>query len=357
MRSLDSKFSGSKDTAIYLALYPKIGFSFILVPSTPELVVKWVNLYRTVLVLFIPSGWSLVLLVTVSVTACILFAFLAIVRRCRQVDVDLKSQQTSNEGKHMTTFFEERLSKDFISEKLEGQLDEIKQQLEEISRCESINSILAEELCKARELFKKDSLTKDDIMALGEILNRISSSTSSFATRHQKKLSQKTYKELKLNAYTFKVSGKTCQIAASPLLSLKSKDSLKNLKKWCEALETYAEFLDGGDLGNLPPEIKLYLQKLCIIALEATSQVYIDNPKKEKCRRALRNSASFILQWIQNYSQTELENFAVGSLPGAKLLEETKNRLHLLDLLSPSNNEEATEQRETRQYLRQVLGD
>ncbi|AFZ21274.1 hypothetical protein [Allocoleopsis franciscana] len=256
----------------------------------------------------------------------------------------------------MTTFFEERLSKDFISEKLEGQLDEIKQQLEEISRYESINSILAEELCKARELFKKDSLTKDDLIVLGEIFNRISSSTSTFANRHQKRLSPEAYKEIKLNAYKFRVSGKTCQITASPLVILKSKDSLKNLKKWCEALETYAEFLDGGDLENLPPEIKIYLQKLCNVAIEVTVQAYIDNPKKEKYRRSLRNSASFIIQWIQNHSQTDVENFAIGSLPSAKLLEETKNRLHLLDLLSPSNNQEATEQRETREYLRQTLG-
>jgi hypothetical protein len=320
----------------------KPGTNFILLPALNQVHAK---------------GQNLAYLATIYIAVCLVFVFTSLVQRCKQVDVGQIGQQTFNEGNKMTTFFEERLSKDFISEKLEGQLDEIKQQLEENSRCETINSILAEELCKAKQLLEKKDFTERDMITLGEILERISSSISKFASRHKKDISEKNFRELSLNAYIFKVSGKLCQAAVLSLAPLKPNDSLKNLKRWSQVLEAYAEFLDECRMENLPSKMKLNLKDFCVIALKLTTQIYPENPRKEKCRRLIRDSASFILQWIDKHSQREVEKFAVGSLPSAKLLEETKNRLPLLDLLNPSNNEEAKEQRETRQYLLEVLND
>lgn len=320
----------------------KLGTSFIVVPVLSRI-----------------QAWNqgFVVLVIIYTTTCLVFIFAILMRGCRQVNADLSDQQTSDEGGSMTIFFEECLSKDFISGKLEGQLDEIKEQLENIARHESIASILAEDFYKVGELFQKNGFTRENANALEGVLSRSSSSISSFTTRHRKTLSKESYEELRAKAHIFKVLSKMCRVMSLDLPILKTKDTLKNLKIWHETINTYAEFLDEGNLNDLPFGVRANLQELSALIIAVTSKPYIDNSKKEKCRRALRNSAMFILQWLQDYNEkAEAKSFTLGSVPRTKLLEETKSRLHLLDVLSPSNDEEAKEQRETREHLKQALG-
>jgi hypothetical protein len=255
----------------------------------------------------------------------------------------------------MGTFLEKPFSKGFINEKLlEEQLEDIKQQLERLSLSESVYSSAAEDFCMVEKILSQSTYTKEDLLILGKSFFNIASGTSDFIFRHRKKIPNERYEELQLTVSFFVSAGKLYQLIACPISDLKSQDSLRNLKKWRQLFETYAELIDGHS--DFPLEFKLCFQKLCIGVIDVTSNAYLNNPKKEKQRRLLRNSAAFILQWLKNSDFGEVKNFTVGSVSREKLLQETKSRLHLLDLLSPSNNEEATEHRKTRQHLLEVLG-
>jgi hypothetical protein len=268
---------------------------------------------------------SLFFAVTIYIGVLLVFTFVLAVQRWKQFNSH--GQQTFNEGKCMTTFPKEAFDKDFISEKfLEGQLEEIKEQLEKISSCESINSILAEEFCEVENIINQPNFTTDSAIKVGEIFGRMASSMVDFAVRHKAKMSKEAYESLKTKASNLKSGGKLLQTAALPIPYLKTKDSLNNLKKWHELLETYVEVIDG--CLNIPPKSQTHLEKLSSHAITVTDAPYPANPKKEKYRRLIRNSAAFILQWLQRFKSQEIKDFAIGSTDSSTLLEETKNRLH-----------------------------
>ena len=192
-------------------------------------------------------------------------------------------------------------------------------------------------------------------MAIAAIFGKVSSSMSSFASRHRKKLTQEDYESLKSKAQSFKISEKVCLLNTKVLSPLKCKDSVRSLRSWREALETYAALADDVSWEDTPPEMRASLKKVCIHLIENTEKEYFDNPQKEKYRKSIRILASFITQKINDSSPPQVTDFIMGKVSRAELLEETKSRLHLLDLLSPSNNEEAKEQRESRKYLEAAL--
>lgn len=264
--------------------------------------------------------------------------------------LDLDSQVGEGE---MGTNLEESLSKDFISERLENQLHEIKQQLEEHSRYESMHSLIAEDMCEVKVWLKKKGSDKDEFLKTSKIFNRMSSTVQSFISRHHRKLSNEDHEALKTVVSTFKLFEKVCLVQMEPLLELSEKTSLQKLRKWRQTLDVFAEIAESKLV--LPKEMTLCLRTISKWVIKVTAKEY-DNPEKERCRKTLRRSAGFVAYQLEKSQPTETLEFTLGKMPQQQLLEETRKRLHLLDLLSPSNNEEAQEQRETRKYLLEVLG-
>lgn len=278
------------------------------------------------------------------------------VRRWRRIHVGTQSQHALKGVKNMSTAFKESQSTAFISERLEEQLSEIRQKLENMSRYECVYASIAEDICEIKRLLNnKDE--EDFLTCLSKSFGRVSLSLSSFADRHKARISHSAYEELKLKAYDFKIAENVFEVSASQRFKAPFRDSLKNLKELQRRLDIYAELADSSSFESVPPGLKFDLKVLANWALKTTSKRYDTNPKKEKVRKAIRHSASFIVHQVAQFTQSKELNFVVGQLPHAKLLEETKKRLHMLDLLSPSNNEEAAQQRKIREHLIEVFGD
>jgi hypothetical protein len=136
--------------------------------------------------------------------------------------------------------------------------------------------------------------------------------------------------------------------------NLSPNSSLKVLKQWADWTELFAEISEIHK-DSLTNEKLKELKKLAELLISTTFIKDPEQTKKNKLKRSIKYSATFILNIVENCKPNNTWNLVIGKKTYQELLLESQKNIHLLDELEPKTDEEHEKQLDTLEYLKKEL--
>jgi hypothetical protein len=282
------------------------------------------------------------------------------------------SRETQREGVKMAVLdqalnggLEKDVAKNVISENLGEKLDAAREHFEKAFRGQALSTAVLTELDAVNKLITDRPSGKKPLVTLSQKLREGSDRILLLAKRYEKCLSQELYKSLNSYSRTLDEWANACKAVSSMPKQLCPNMTGNTIRKWLAGIEVFAQIIDE-EITTIPSEIIEFIKDLSDHSLMATEQSGWETIQKEKYRKQIRYTSSFIAQKIKQLeaekSEASIETLTsswklvIGKEPYADLLKKGQNKIHSLREMYYGEEKEAREQAETIEYLQRELG-
>ena len=281
----------------------------------------------------------------------------------RMNSIGYRSQRVCDKGENMAAVLGKGLNGDFISERLEGKLDEVKQQLEGNFQNTGVLTSAVEEINEIRNIIGNPERKKKNLLDLAKQIDQAASKILAFLQRYEDCLSDDASTWIESTADNFKKWAKLCRAGYAMPNKFSSESGTEAFKKWAIGIELFAELID--DAENLPIKSLNIIEKVASAAFEVASFRKHSDSKKDRYSKRIQYAAAFIIQKIEKVKAEKSEDLIIGNEPLPELLRKSQERIKLLGW--PETDEEAerliTEEEsqddkshKTLEYLNKLLG-
>lgn len=258
--------------------------------------------------------------------------------------------EVSEEGQYMVAVRKEDIAEESV-EILNQAL--VRDDLERVF-CRDSQSIAFQEECnEIVASLPSYSLDHDPLRASHAYLD-VSKKIRVVVAKHRGILSEDVSSRLRGHADTALLWSQALEAFSKINGDLTENSNLSTLRTWsnwielvAESIETHPAFFSSKSCATLRDAMS--------VIMKVTSQRNVAEPQKNHFRRSLRNSASFILDQISRMHSNGSWELVAGKNSYAELLRESQKRIDLLDNLDPVTDEEAKEQFETVEYLKDAF--
>ncbi|MDJ0674542.1 MAG: hypothetical protein QNJ36_03930 [Calothrix sp. MO_167.B42] len=194
----------------------------------------------------------------------------------------------------------------------------------------------------------------ENVTEKGELLNEAQNKIRTITKKYANSILETTYETLEETANTLQQYS-TLFIESSKIKeALKEDSKFKVLKQWTEWMELLAEIIENNKETLEYNEI-IELKKLVEAIISVTFIKHKNETRKNKLKKELRYTASFILNIIESCKPENSWKLVIGKKTYEELLRESQAKIELIDDLEPTTEDELKQQIDTFEYLQEKL--
>jgi hypothetical protein len=229
-----------------------------------------------------------------------------------------------------------------------------KEKIENLIHCKTPTGIAFKEECHEIIALLKTTQKNNNLENRGTKFHEASKKIRMLADKYSEYISETEYELLYNDSNNIQLLGNLFIATHKIQENLSTNSSLKVLKQWANWTELFAEIVEihKDILANEKLNELKELAKLLI------STTFIKDPKqtnKNKLKRSIRHSATFILNIVENCKPNNSWKLVIGKKTYQELLLESQKNIHLLEELEPKTDDEHEKQLDTLEYLKKEL--